>query len=440
MTASTISAPSNAPLTLGLKYLWRHLGIRQYALERRLQKNKNEWLNINEKLKIKPAKNSLLIIPPDPSLLISSVGDQAMILSIINHWHNINSEMKIFFATSDIIADEAARQLSAHPIRMMGNHFSPSEIAKLMDRERFKAVILMGADGMDGSYDPAFSAEQLMALDIAAKCGAECSITGFSVSKVFHNDVIDVFKRMDPSIIINLRDPISLQRFESLTYRKGNQVADLAFLLNPVETSRIKILSEYIKQEKIKNRIVIGVNFHPLLLELKNRGRFNELVGNFSEMLKNISSACNASFVLISHDTRGESSDSLALRPLYSTLKGFMGDRITLVEEQLSAAEVKALVGYFDMVLTGRMHLMIASLGSGTPVLGVEYKDKMAGLLNLFGLDSGSLITAADILRDPAKCARHIVNYISTLDIERKKISLRLDEIHDLSLRNFERP
>lgn len=407
-------------------------------LETRLRKNRAEWEVLTQCVKLQTPKSALLIIPSDPYLLTSSVGDQAMIESIISYWQKISPQMELYFATADSVADVAVREMNAIPIRMMGKDLSMRQVAEILQKQKFKVAVLMGADGMDGSYDPSFSAAQLMTLDLAARSGSDCYITGFSISKIFHKDVVDIFRNIASSIRINLRDPLSLQRFEKNTGRKANQVADVAFLLKPKTTPRVQELLEYIDLEKIQNRKVLIINFHPLLLELQERDRFSELLEAFSDALEQVSERVNVSYVMLSHDMRGESSDLHALAPLYSRLKGPLGNRLLLIDEQLTAAEIKALVGSADMVLSGRMHLMIASLGSGTPVLGIDYKDKMEGLLTLLGLDTKSLISAGAILENSDRCALHIADFIDRLSTERSKIALRIDEIRKLSLQNFE--
>lgn len=424
-----------------LKYAWRQFGLRQYVLERRLRKNRADWQALAGTEKVHaatlPTDDALLIIPSDPYLLTSSVGDQAMIGSIIGYWEKRNPGLELYFATADAPADMAARRFNGHCIRMMGKDISMTRVAQIMQRHRFKIVVLMGADGMDGSYDPSFSAAQLMVLDIAARTGADCYITGFSISKIFHPDVVDIFGKIDSSIHINLRDPLSLERFETETGRKANQVADVAFLLKPETTPLVQKLIQYINIKKDVGKTTIIVNFHPLLLELTERGNFEELIKCFSSTLIDVSQRINTSIILLSHDNRGESSDFIALKPLYDIIKIYLKDDVIFIEEQLVASEIKALVGSVDMVISGRMHLMIASLGSGTPVLGIDYKDKMEGLLTLLGLDTASLITADAILENPEGCANHIVSYIGDLGTEREKIAQRIGEIKKLSLQNF---
>ncbi|MFV0645281.1 MAG: polysaccharide pyruvyl transferase family protein [Sphingomonadaceae bacterium] len=421
-----------------LKYAWRNFGIRKAVLERRLRASRAAWERQRGQATPGSLENSLLVIPSDPYLLTSSLGDQAMIGSILDYWQDKFPDMQIFFATADAPGDAAAREMSATPIRMMGKALMMDNIAKVMSTHRFRIAVLMGADGMDGSYDPSFSGEQIMALDLAARNGADCYITGFSVSKFFNPTVAEIFSELDVKIRVNIRDPLSLERFEKGSGREAQQVADVAFLLKPATTERMEPLLTRISEAKAKGRAVVAVNFHPLLLELEERDLFPQLIDCFAEILRKVAARSDVLFVLLSHDTRGSSSDRLGLEPLLQRLGDELGDRLLLPAEQFRAPEIKALVNEIDLVLSGRMHLMIASLGAGTPVFGIDYKDKMEGLLLLLGLDTGNLMTAAEILADPAGCADKVTRFLAGLDTERAAIASHINHIRSLALRNFE--
>lgn len=71
-----------------LKYCWRNFGIRTMCLNSRALFRLFLW-NINKQTILQNTNkigSGLLIIPPDPVLLDASVGDQAMIGSVIDYW------------------------------------------------------------------------------------------------------------------------------------------------------------------------------------------------------------------------------------------------------------------------------------------------------------------------------------------------------------------
>lgn len=422
-----------------LVHVWRNFGIRQAVLESRLRKNRSHWRSVREnqsqsKLEL---HNKILLIPSDPYLLTSSLGDQAMIGSILDYWKAKRQGIEIYIATADSPAEDAARALGAVPLRVMGRKFSVSSTDQAMLLHGFQIAVLMGADGLDGSYDPSFSAEQLITVDMAARYGAESYITGFSVSQSFHRDVAVIFDELDQNVRINLRDPLSLKRFEAGSKRKGHLVADVAFLLHPRTSERVDAVLTQVRKLQQSGFEVAAFNIHPLLLELEDRHRFPDFIAAAASVLRMLAQRKKVAFLLLSHDTRGSSSDRLGLEPLYAQLSDALGERILLPSEQLTAVEIKALVKELDLVISGRMHLMIASLGSGTPVVGLDYKDKMEGLLQLLALDSKSLIPATQIMADPKECANRIALFLDRCEEERAQIKRASARIHHLSLRNF---
>ncbi|AXI46693.1 hypothetical protein C1J03_12065 [Sulfitobacter sp. SK012] len=442
--ASPIQSPFRQPgqdfPRKALKYVWRNFGVRQLVLENRLRKSRREWDQLKAICAPVAPSKSILIIPSDPYALTTSVGDQAMIGSIMAYWRKKRPGHAFYFATANADADRAATGLGAQPLRMMGKDMSMPHVHGVLKSHRFATAILMGADGLDGSYDPSFSGQQLMVLDLAARLGAAGYVTGFSVSKAFDAGVQRIFADLHPSIQINLRDPLSFERFRDQTNVPARQVADVAFLLPAQTTARMEPTLGWIAQQKASGHRVVAVNFHPLLLELSDRAQFPKLVDTFAMIHKDLAANENLSLLLLSHDQRGASSDALGLDPLFDALKSDLGARLCQPSEQLSAPEIKGLVKSLDAVVSGRMHLMIASIGAGTPVYGIDYKDKMEGLLMLLGLETTGLSTAADILENPDKVAAGIECFLDELPAEQAKIATRIDAIKALALQNFEEP
>lgn len=420
-----------------LKYVWRNFGVRDFYLDRKLRRESRDWADLRAAIRPQPTENRFLVIPSDPYLLTASLGDQAMIGSILEYWRAALPGAEVCIATAHADADRAALELGGRPVRMMGRGLSLSDVRQQIGRERFRAAILMGADGLDGSYDPVFSGHQLMALDMAARQGAECFITGFSVSKTFHPGVRRVFAEIAPAIRINLRDPLSYDRFATQAQVPAHRVADVAFLLSGQVSPRVAQSLEWVAGQRAAGRRVVAINFHPLLLELQERGRFPALLAAFTQMLRDLAARLPVSFLLLSHDTRGASADAHGLEPIRRALKDELGERLHYPAEQLRAPEIKGLVHELDAVVSGRMHLMIASLGAGTPVFGIDYKDKMEGLLMLLGLETGNLATAADLLADPAAVGAKIEGFLAGLEAERPKIAARLPHIRAMALENF---
>jgi colanic acid/amylovoran biosynthesis protein len=420
-----------------LKYIWRKLGLRKVILERRLSNSVGQWRSLRDEILPGVPDDAIMIIPPDPYLIVSSIGDTAMLDPLISHVRIEFPEHKIYIVTASDAADEAVRTLGLEPLQIARTDLRLADVFAIVEKRRFRAAYLMGADGLDGSYDPYFSGMQIIMLDAAARTGARATITGFSVSQMFHPMVQQVFREIALPIRINLRDPLSYQRFVDQTGVGAHKVADIAFLLDDGQTGRMAPIIQWIGRRRDQNHKIVGINFHPLLLELSERDKFPSLVDAFIQSLRQLASRHPVSFLMISHDTRGSSSDIHGLKPIEEALRAEFGERILYPEIQLGAAEIKGLVKHVDMVVSGRMHLMIAALGAGTPVFGIEYKGKMKGLLQYFGLDTAHLTSADEILHSPGPVSDKIERFLEISPRQRTQIASQVPAIRQLAEANF---
>lgn len=421
-----------------LRMIWRNFGLRELVLNSKailfilswklqkasIEKSSNQF------------RNSVLIIPSDPELLTSSLGDQAMIGSIMDWWSYQLTDVEFSFVVNGDIASKAVSALGAKPI-LLDRGISISNYIDKVKRRGFSHVILMGADGLDGSYDPLFSVQQILMADVCSRAGSEVFITGFSVSKKFNKLAALAFELLTDRVRVCLRDPLSLVRFHEKVKDKGEIVADVAFLLNPGEVVQSDTTLAWIECQHANEMVVIGFNAHPLLLELEERNNLDDLVDNMSSMLQNLLSNPKIAIVFLNHDSRGKSSDSLVINSIYDKLMKSYASKIFLPMEIYGARQIKSLVSHMDAVVTGRMHLMIGCVGVNTPVLGIDYKDKMEGLLQHLKLDSHRLLTARDIMADPVGSSEVILQFISEIPALRDQLIKSNDFIKNMSIRNF---
>lgn len=106
----------------------------------------------------------------------------------------------------------------------------------------------------------------------------------------------------------------------------------------------------------------------------------------------------DVAIAIIAHDHREGIGEHELLRAVHVHLDPGVRDRATtLITPRLRAREVKRLVADVDLVCTGRLHLAVASLGAGTPVVSIAYQDKFAGLYQHFGLEPLLLTHEASI-------------------------------------------
>lgn len=101
-----------------------------------------------------------------------------------------------------------------------------------------------------------------------------------------------------------------------------------------------------------------------------------------------------------------------------------------------SAAEVKAICGELDLVLSGKMHLAIACLGQATPVACISYQDKFEGLFQQFDLEN--MIIEPTEAFQPGRLADFLWPLIEKRKEIRHHIQLKLPYIQQLAQANFE--
>lgn len=433
------TSPSPSEKVGLLKYAWRNLGIRKLVLERRFRALEQEWKTARAKIQTGGGvPTNILIIPSDPELLTSSTGDQAMIGAIMAHWRKAIPHAQIYVAVANDGAATAAHAIGLKPLHLLAPSTTFDAAIEQVSACEIGTVVAMGADVLDGSYNVAFSGRQLMLLDLVSRSGADSYITGFSVSQDFHPRIIRLFDALHPAVRINLRDPVSFGRFRSASTAQSNLVADVAFLLEPRVSLRTEAIGEWIAVQQRDGRVVLGLNCHPLLLELEDRHNIDRFIDGFADAIVDFADRRPLAFLMIDHDSRGSSSDALCLRPVYDRLAERLGaDNLFYPDERLLADEIKAVVGDLDGVVSGRMHLMIAAMGAGTPVFGIDYKDKMEGLLNHFDLPTDMLCTAADFMRAGEDPAERLTEFVDRIDTIRAQVARAKPVVRAAAKQNF---
>ncbi|WP_428419889.1 polysaccharide pyruvyl transferase family protein [Methylibium sp.] len=425
------------------RWFWYASGLRAAKLWVKYNVTNAEWKRLQRSGNTRSwaaqtgASPTALIIPPDPLLLIASKGDEAMITCVISAIRQDNENARIVIATCGEGADAKARQMGLEPCRIL-DEGSLSRSAERMSSVSPTHVFTIGADVLDGSYDPDFSLRLLALTDLAARKGAVCSVTGFSFSKKPYRALAKAYSSASRSIVFRLRDRRSFERFREFCSARAELVADVAFLLKPdPHSARTNDLRSWITERRAEGQKVIGLNFHPLLLPPVRRGELPSFVASLADSISSLIANANCSVVLLAHDFRGTSADHHCLGPLYDSLQRSVPGRVFNADEEFSASELKGLVGALDGVISGRMHLAIASLGMGTPVFAFSYKDKMEGLLMHFAL-SESMMVMIDDVKNRTKFDQLLGSFVSELDGVRRSVADSLPTVKALAKKNLQ--
>jgi polysaccharide pyruvyl transferase WcaK-like protein len=335
-------------------------------------------------------QDKVLLFPADANSLLGSLGDVAMMTSVINAIKANSASTQVCIAG---YKDEDIDMPGVGPMRVIGvfnkTHGITNFHRALLET---KGVVIFGADIMDGHYDPGFVCHLIALANHASRCNVSVSILGFSFNKSPHPSVLHAFSTLKKNIAVFIRSKPSRQRFSQLTKCQSDLVADVAFLLRPSHPGDAVLT--WIKQQREKNGLVVGlnVNLHAFVRLTNNIDQFVE---QFIDYLPATIDQRPVSYLFIPHDFKKKSGDVTLAEIFTAKYAATFANRAWCFKTN-NPAEAKGLMSHLDCLLTGRMHLAIAALGVGTPTVGIAYQDKFEGLFMHFGLSGKGLLLTPD--------------------------------------------
>lgn len=351
---------------------WRKRFYRQWGEQRR----KKCLDTFNER--------HLLILPSDLKMAIGSRGDEAMIMAVAaahEGW------------TIGVLAetDEAARLIEAHgwqSIKVKTGRYPLDVLMQAARNIRPERALVLGADVMDGYYSPKVSMIQLAMTDLLRSAGIRTSLTSFSLNPNVERNVAEAFRHLPPKNELTIRDPVSLGRFKKICGRDARLVADVAFLLKPNED--FPLYKKVLEWKYQGEGFLLAVNFSTMLLRQPTEEQLEEQRSAMASLLNMLLEKRNCRLLLIPHDYREDCGDYAMLKSICSRLH--CQERVFFAGDKLGAAQLKALVGIADALLTARMHLSIAMLSFAKPICAFDYQGKFQGLYRHFDYDEKYLL------------------------------------------------
>ena len=263
------------------------------------------------------------------------------------------------------------------------------------------------------------------------------TVLGFSFNDNPNRHLRPVFDGLSPSISINVRDETSLRRFQAFSTAPARLVADAAFMLEPdASTESVKSAQDWAAQRRAAGDVVLGFNLHPMLIKGATKQHVHQLVTIAVSALEGLAEKRSVSLLLIPHDYRGATGDSMCLTPIHQALEQKLGERLMLLFGRHTAAELKAVAGATDGVVTGRMHLAIATLGMGRPVAALTYQDKFQGLLVHFQLPQRFLLAHRALL-EPGRLESMMLDFLDNLPTLERQVADRLATVQEAARLNL---
>lgn len=413
--------------------------LEAYRAEKRYRDTDTDWRAFRESIAKRPlrtgALNRLVIIPCDPWTLTGSKGDEAMIQAVVKQLKDISPKLQVALITGSEAASETARKLGYEPIQVWRQKLST--IVQAIETFNADGLAILGADCMDGYYSADMTLCMVALADIATRLGIRTTVLGFSFNNKPAERLAAAFNEVDERVNFNVRDAVSLERFNCFSSAKGRLVADAAFMLPPVvDTPPVIELQNWAATKRAEGRQVLGFNVHPMLIKHVTPEQLDALKSHVEEAIRSFLKKNNTAIAFISHDYRGSGGDDTCLKPIFSRLEPELADRLYYREVTCSAAEIKGMAGLMDGVLTGRMHLAIASLGMGVPIAALTYQDKFQGLMKHMQLPDDLLIPTEKLM-SPAPLLEMLTRFSNDIDVHRETVKNRLSAVKKMSADNI---
>jgi polysaccharide pyruvyl transferase WcaK-like protein len=278
----------------------------------------------------------------------------------------------------------------------------------------------------------------LLMAEAAARRGVRVSILGFSFNTSPSANVRSTFDSLSDVIAVNVRDRISLERFQRFSRAPSRLVADSAFMLQPDDSAAdVRQVIEWAAQRRREGELVLGFNVHPMLFRGATPSQVAALIDSAVTALRRLCERKPVSLLLLSHDYRGADGDHICLGPIARALQPELRSCLMYPTQAFSAAQLKAMAGCADGVVTGRMHLAIASLGMQRPVAALTYQDKFQGLFAHFDYPQRFLLSPQGAA-DPAQLTALMEDFINQLPALSAKVKRWLPQVTAASALNLD--
>lgn len=384
-------------------------------------------------------RNCAILIPADADYLVGSKGDEAMLMAAAGKVSKFEPSTPLTIACTNPLADDIIHSLGMNSLRIWGGFLMPHRFAKHLSNIKPSLGLVMGADIMDGFYSPVTSLRMIIAADLLSRSGARTTFLGFSMNDQPAPLLKYAFRMLDKKVKVNLRDPLSWERYQAFTGLAANLVADTAFLLEPKALSATPAAADaWIKSQKALGKTVLALNFHPMLYPKKTA---NESVERLTDAMlvamRSLSKQYNLSWLLLPHDDRADAGDMDTLSKLHKRLNQDEKESVYFIEQPPTAAEIKMLVAGLDGAITGRMHLAIAVLGKSLPIMVFAYQAKFVGLFRHFSLPEWLILNPISAT-DPDFLTQQVDHFVRELPTLRAQVKDKLPQVMKAAESTFE--
>ncbi|MEO1085089.1 MAG: polysaccharide pyruvyl transferase family protein [Acidobacteriota bacterium] len=261
---------------------------------------------------------------------------------------------------------------------------------ELRSFERADVVVDLSGDMLTEDYGPHVTYSHFLPLLTALALGKPFVACAQSIGPFKWTQPLARFV-LNRARAITARDEITLGLLRDAGVRGGHvrQTADMAFLLEPVDAARVDSM---IEAEELEWPVqpVLGVSVSGLIAQHYDAGVGGDFAAALAPVLDRAVEELGAAVVFVSHVTGPRQSKDD--RRMAAAVRDRMrhGESASVLRGDYRPDELKGLISRCCVFMGARMHANIAALGSGVPVVALEYSHKTPGILRLFGQEDAS--------------------------------------------------
>jgi polysaccharide pyruvyl transferase WcaK-like protein len=223
--------------------------------------------------------------------------------------------------------------------------------------------------------------------------------------------------------LITLREDVSYRNLRDIGVKNDRVfvIPDLAFLLRPVPSDQAK---EIMVREGIEetNRPLIGMTVTREIASMafpdlnSPESSYHKHIEMLAQVIDNLTSRLDATVVFIPHciGFAKELDDRIVAGDIFQMCKN--KDMVKVITNEYGAAELKGLIGQFDLLIGERTHSVVNAMSMCVPSIIISYStDQRLGIIKM--LDQDNVICYVENLN-----AETLLSRISDIWSERDKI------------------
>ena len=372
-------------------------------------------------------QNAMIIPPASPG----SLGDAAMISVACGQLKERHPHVALVYGGEWPLDTQADHHFSGERYFYKGSGLHKARlIYKLFE---FEHVCFIGADVIDGAYNPKSVCRRLSIISEAARLGKSARILGSSYNKVPELTTREKLRSLPQEVVVCARDPVSKKRMEEELNRPIRLTADLAFLLDGrPEEPDVEAAKCWISERRKRGDQIIAVNAN--YLHLRKNPRFTIAL---TELMQRFLLA-GFSIVLIPHDIRSARPDAQILKDCAEALSSDLRSNVYMMPPR-SPGAIKSVLSYVDLLVSGRMHAAILAMSNGTPAFSFGYQDKFEGLYGMFELPTQEFLSVPEnLIASPERIFEQIIESVNQAGEFKSVILKKLPSVIDLAKENFQ--